>query len=244
LRVMSVMTLECLVRVAAISLLVSAGSGPDAYFASPYAALAQASAGIVVAAFSLAGLGNIVQTVVEGFRRDAEQDALTGLLNRRGLDRAGAHFDPRRQTVSVIQCDLDNFKRINDTYGHAAGDQVLKRVAALLLDLAPANAAAARLGGEEFVLLLGDMRLAEAGMLAHRIRMALGGLGWHEIGVDGQVTASFGVAQWSQGDHAFADALSRADAALYVAKAEGRNRVYLESRRAFQMPAPRVVRSA
>ena len=242
--VIGVIALESLVRVVAIGWLVTAGSGPEAFFTSPYAAFAQATAGILVAVFGLVALGNIVQTIVDGFRRDAERDPLTGLLNRRGLDRAGAGYDPQKGAVSVIQCDLDHFKRINDTYGHAAGDQVLQRVAALILDIVPADAAVARFGGEEFVVLLGNMRLADAGMLAHRMRMALGNLAWHEIGMAEQLTASFGVAQWSPSDYALADALGRADAALYLAKAEGRNQVYLESRRPFAVPAPRVVRSA
>lgn len=242
--VMTVMTLEAVIRVIAISWLVMAGSGPEDYFASGYAVFTQATAGVIVTVFCLTAMANLIETVMVRFKRDAEHDPLTGLLNRRGLDRAAEKFDPRNRPVSVIQCDLDHFKRINDTYGHAAGDLVLQRVAELLLELAPPESALCRFGGEEFVLLLDDTRLNEAGMLAHRMRMALGGVSWQQLGVEGQVTASFGVAQWSESDHALADAIGRADTALYLAKEGGRNEVFLESRRPFRPAAPRMVRRA
>jgi diguanylate cyclase (GGDEF)-like protein len=238
------MTLEALVRVLAISWLVSAGSGMEDYLSSNYAAFTQGTAGIILTAFCLTALGNLVETIITRFRQDAEQDPLTGLLNRRGLERAATSFNPRHRPVSVVQCDLDHFKRINDSYGHATGDQALQMVAALIQDLAPANSAVARFGGEEFVLLLDDTTLNQAGMLAHRMRLALGGLAWKHLGIEGQVTASFGVAQWSQSDHALADALARADVALYLAKDAGRNLVFLESWRPFQPSLPRVVQSA
>jgi PleD family two-component response regulator len=81
-------------------------------------------------------------------------------------------------------------------------------------------------------------------MLAHRVRLAFGGGNWHLLGISDQVTASFGVAQWSRSDHALADALTRADAALYLAKGAGRNQVYLESRRPYEAPDLRVAQSA
>ena len=244
LAVMTLMTLEALIRVVAISWLISEGSGPEDYFTSNYAVFAQGTAGIIVTAFCLVAMGNVVETIVAKFRRDAEQDPLTGLLNRRGLDRAAIAFSPHKRPVSVIQCDLDHFKHINDSYGHATGDLVLQRVAELILQLVPANAAVSRFGGEEFVVLLDNMRLSDAGMLAHRLRMALGGFQWQQLGMEGQVTASFGVAQWSASDHGLANALGRADAALYLAKEGGRNQVFLESRRPFEAPPPRIVRSS
>jgi hypothetical protein len=98
--VMVVMTLEALIRVVAISWLISAGSGPEDYFTSSYATLAQGTAGIIVTAFCLIAMGNVLEAIFDGFRRDAEQDPLTGLLNRRGLDRAAARFSPARLPVT------------------------------------------------------------------------------------------------------------------------------------------------
>lgn len=241
--VMSVMTLEALIRVLAISWLVTAGSGPEDYFASSYAVFAQGTAGLIVTVFCLVAMGNLIERVLIGFRSDAEHDPLTGLLNRRGLDRAAIRLDPNKFPVTVIQCDLDYFKDINDTHGHAIGDLVLQRVAKLIVQLVPSNAAVCRFGGEEFVIVLDDTRLNDGGMLAHRLRLALGGVQWQELGVERQLTASFGVAQWSPSDHALTDALGRADAALYMAKEGGRNQVFLETHRPFRPQSPRVTRT-
>lgn len=242
--VMVLMTLDAVVRVGAITWLVAAGSGPEDYFASPYAMFAQSSAGVLVTLFCLVAMGNVIETLVASFRREADQDPLTGLLNRRGIDRAAAELDPAKRPVSVIHCDLDHFKRINDSYGHAAGDDVLRRVATSIGELSPRGAFVGRFGGEEFVILLDDMRLSDAGMLAHKLRLALATLDWQSHGMAEQVTASFGVAQWSPGDHALSDALNRADAALYLAKQAGRNQVFLESRKELKAPPPRLVKSA
>jgi diguanylate cyclase (GGDEF)-like protein len=204
----------------------------------------QGTAGFFVAALGLIALANIFHGKMEAARNESERDPLTGLLNRRGLDRIAARLDPRRTKVSVIQCDLDVFKRINDTYGHTVGDKVLQRVAELLSSALPPKAVASRFGGEEFVILVQDMGLSEAGMLAHRMRLAFGGVNWQVLGISDQVTASFGVALWSQGDHALGEALTRADGALYLAKSAGRNQVYLESRLPYDVPGPKLVRSA
>ncbi|RYE10854.1 MAG: GGDEF domain-containing protein [Hyphomicrobiales bacterium] len=242
--VMIVMTLETVLRVMAVGWLVGPGSGPEDYFASDYAMIAQGTAGLIVTVFCLVAMGNVIETIVASFRREADQDPLTGLLNRRGIDRAAALLDPDRRPVSVIHCDLDHFKRINDGYGHAAGDEVLRGIAACIAGIVPAGGAVGRFGGEEFVILLDDMRLVEAGVLAHRLRLALANCNWQSLGIDEQLTASFGVAQWSSGDHALSDALNRADAALYLSKDGGRNQVYLESRKVDEPAALRLVRSA
>jgi diguanylate cyclase (GGDEF)-like protein len=120
---------------------------------------------------------------------------------------------------------------------------VLQRVATLIVQLAPPGSAVCRFGGEEFVLLLDDTRLSDAELLAHRLRLTVAALQWQQLGVQGQLTASFGVAQWSPGDHALADALGRADAALYRAKESGRNQVFLETHRSIPPSPPKALRS-
>lgn len=231
---------ESLIRVLVMPWLVTAGSGPDAYTGSTYYFVSQASSGIIAMFLVLAALASEISGMVTRFRDESERDALTGLLNRRGLDNAARGKAFETQPVAVVHCDIDHFKRVNDRFGHAAGDEVLKRLAALIERMAPADALSARFGGEEFVILLPGMTMAEAAGLAQRIRAGLAAESWN--GMDETVTASFGVSQCAPSDHGFGDAINRADAALYSAKAEGRNRVVLESGANFA-PRPRLATS-
>ncbi|HLZ97975.1 MAG TPA: diguanylate cyclase [Steroidobacteraceae bacterium] len=155
-------------------------------------------------------------------------DPLTGLHNRRGLEgRAEAvHFRPGGAPVTQvwIMVDIDHFKRVNDTYGHEAGDEVLKAVAEALRSTARGADIVARFGGEEFVLVLPDTGAEMALRIAERLRLAIEALSTE---VDGQVirvTASFGVAQRAAQENQL-EVLERADAALYESKKGGRNRV-------------------
>lgn len=153
-------------------------------------------------------------------------DPLTGAGNRRHLDERFVLEVDRAQRydkqLSVVIADLDHFKAINDTYGHNAGDEVLKAVAAVIRGSMRATDIMARFGGEEFVLLLPETGRVGAELLAERIRRALelqpvGGLAQ-------PVTASFGVAI-ARASESAKDVLKRADEALYQAKHAGRNRV-------------------
>ena len=160
-------------------------------------------------------------------REDAETDMLTGLYNRRALfDRmSGRAFAPGR---AVVVFDLDRFKSINDRYGHATGDEVLRRFAeALRLNIRDGDIAA-RTGGEEFVLVLRDASLPLATSTAERIRALFAES--HVETARGAVcaTASAGVALAGSGTDSFEDVLNRADASLYRAKNGGRNRVSAE----------------
>jgi diguanylate cyclase (GGDEF)-like protein/PAS domain S-box-containing protein len=155
-------------------------------------------------------------------------DPLTGLHNRRGLEgRAEAiHFRPGGVPLTQvwIMVDIDHFKRVNDTYGHEAGDEVLKAVAEALRSTARGADIVARFGGEEFVLVLPDTSAEMAVRIAERLRLAIAALSTE---VDGQVirvTASFGVAQRAAQESQL-EVLERADAALYSSKEGGRNRV-------------------
>ena len=162
-------------------------------------------------------------------QRQAMTDDLTGLVNRRRfisaleaeLERSASLGGP----LSVILVDLDDFKLINDHFGHHAGDRVLRAFAALLEAHIRDVDVAGRLGGEEFALLLPEADLSGAAATAERLRRALdNGPIAHADAHEFNVTASFGVTQFALGQSA--DELLRiADAALYRAKAEGKNRV-------------------
>jgi diguanylate cyclase (GGDEF)-like protein len=128
--------------------------------------------------------------------------------------------------VAVMLIDLDRFKRINDSFGHEAGDIVLKVIAALLKSKVRGSDIACRYGGEEFALILPETGLDAAVRRAEDIRLAITSLGANLAGISlGKITASFGIALFP--DHGeYTDALLRvADVALYAAKGAGRNRV-------------------
>ncbi len=155
----------------------------------------------------------------------ATTDALTGLRNRRHFDevlRDGcALMKRRREPVSMILVDVDEFKKYNDTFGHPAGDAVLRRVAANMRDQIRGHEVLARFGGEEFAILLLGAGENEAFSVAERLRAAVAAGPWLER----QVTASFGVSTIHPGEGDPAELVARADEALYQSKRSGRNRV-------------------
>ncbi|WP_179038679.1 GGDEF domain-containing protein [Rhizobium leguminosarum] len=161
-------------------------------------------------------------------RLDAITDPLTGLLNRRALfDQYGTR--PMGTTTAVIVFDIDHFKSVNDRFGHAAGDRVLNIFAGELSAHCRSGDTAARLGGEEFVLVLKEIMPGRAELTAERIRRAFEA---REIHIDDEVltcTVSVGVAPGRSKSLDFDAMLSAADKALYVAKRAGRNRVELAS---------------
>ncbi|MFN4119342.1 diguanylate cyclase [Acidovorax sp.] len=156
----------------------------------------------------------------------ARTDVLTGLLNRRGFESqmAFALAMARRsgRPLSLITVDVDHFKKVNDTYGHDAGDEVLRRLALTLQDRLRASDVIARLGGEEFVVLLPDTDLAGAQAIAQALVHAMA---QQQDPVVGTITVSAGVASMRGAQDQGADLLRRGDAALYEAKGQGRNRV-------------------
>lgn len=155
----------------------------------------------------------------------AATDPLTGLQNRRAFvrqaERRLSAIAPDTQ-ISAIYLDIDNFKSLNDRFGHAVGDQALHRVAQVLMNETTANDSASRIGGEEFAVLLHD-GLDRALQLAERMRVAIAAI----ERPDGSLTASFGVAEHRHGETIMV-LLDRADEALLRAKHSGRNRVCAE----------------
>jgi two-component system cell cycle response regulator len=168
--------------------------------------------------------------VNERLRFMSQTDGLTGLDNRRHLneriDEMFQHAQRLNEPFSLVMCDLDKFKSVNDTYGHQAGDEVLKALAKILKDEAREIDRVGRYGGEEFMLLLPGTVLDAAVTFAERVRKRIEA---HTFTFDGgtlQRTASFGVSGWPHPTIRDSDALVRAaDDALYVAKETGRNRV-------------------
>lgn len=157
-------------------------------------------------------------------------DALTGLANRRrfmtALEQAFHHSLRTGTALALVMLDLDHFKKINDSYGHQSGDQVLTALAALLKALPDDNLLAARYGGEEFVLILPGAPLETAVGQAERLRRQIESLTFSGILADLHLTASFGVAAFPHAAiHTMDQLVWEADEALYRAKRNGRNRV-------------------
>ena len=189
----------------------------------------------VIASFCIENTINRARLLRSGFT-----DMLTGWNNRRYLVvRLGEELARARRDGTRLVClmlDIDHFKRVNDTYGHAAGDAVLRELAQRIESQVRASDVAARYGGEEFIVLLPDTNVAAAQRLAERIRGEIGGA---PIGLpNGQsitITASIGIAEVApaQADKdlkTLGDSLiARADVALYAAKSAGRDRVMVEA---------------
>ena len=161
-------------------------------------------------------------------RQKALIDPLTGLPNRAAwserLDQEVNDWHQRGNSLSLAMLDLDHFKRINDGYGHLAGDKVLKIIASVLRKRLRPSDFIARFGGEEFVLLMPDSSLADALAAGEVLRAAIEACPFHFKGEPVTITVSMGVAQFQPGERSDL-ALKRADAALYRAKAAGRNQV-------------------
>lgn len=161
----------------------------------------------------------------------ARTDVLTGLNNRRSFFEMGEIIlkNTKRQghSLSVVMLDIDNFKSINDTYGHAKGDAVLKAMAKTLSQGVRDSDFTARVGGEEFAVILQETNLTSAQELIERLRAAIQLTNIHIENQDINVTASFGIAQFEAENEDFDKLLSRADIALYQAKKGGRNQVVI-----------------
>lgn len=174
------------------------------------------------ALFSFGFLTMVTRRLVVRLAEASMRDALTGLYNRRAMNESLAlHWARQRRSgapLAALVVDLDHFKRINDTHGHARGDEVLARVAALIQGHVRAGDVVGRAGGEEFWLFLPDTPHESAFALAERLRAAV-------AEADLGTTLSVGVSLVMGSDSIATQVIERADAALYRAKEAGRNRV-------------------
>jgi len=159
-------------------------------------------------------------------RQGARVDPLTGIANRKSFEERFAQEleqQPRAdQAVVMLLWDLDGFKIINDSYGHRAGDRVLQSVAACFMAAVRGNDFVARIGGEEFAMLLSGTKIAPAMLIANQVRSAVEALRFHFRGTPVRVTVSCGATELLHDDAAEA-AFDRADSALYRAKHNGKN---------------------
>ncbi|MBI1948777.1 MAG: diguanylate cyclase [Deltaproteobacteria bacterium] len=180
-----------------------------------------------------------LQRANERLEKVALTDPLTGLFNRRYLDQTLALEITRQRRAgrpfAVLMLDLDNFKHYNDKHGHPRGDELLRRLARILTEALRGSDVVARIGGEEFLVLLFDTAADAAVVTAEKLRAAVAdhAFPFGEEQPLGKVTISIGVAEWpTHGDHVDR-VLEAADQALYASKAAGRNRIMLAP-----VPAP------
>lgn len=174
---------------------------------------------------------------IELYTTAARTDGLTGLANRRALDEELAHrlaeFHRSQKPFALVLFDIDHFKNFNDTYGHPAGDAVLRGLAAVARGHVRDADLVARYGGEEFALVLPGTSVAEAAARADKVRRAIEMADFQYGDVALQVTVSLGTAECRQGEDA-AGLIQRADAALYASKKAGRNCVHCHDGRGIQ----------
>lgn len=173
---------------------------------------------------------------IETLEQQATTDGLTGLLNqktfRARLSSVLSRLDGRRP-CAVVMADIDHFKRVNDTYGHPAGDEVLRRISGIIRKTVRKADMAGRYGGEEFVLYLDMADRERAERAAERLRLVIGKTRFVFAGKEVGITASLGVACYPRDGTTGQELLARADEALYRSKEGGRNRV------SFHRPADR-----
>lgn len=172
----------------------------------------------------------VVLDVITDLSARSSTDALSGVFNRRGFEEAALQVrNGSDMPVALILCDLDHFKKVNDTFGHPVGDEVIASFGRIMVDVVGRAHPLGRIGGEEFAILL---RGGDAAM-ARTVAVGLGAAytqAVHPRAPGGEahlLTASFGIAQWREMDQ-YADLLRRADGALYAAKHQGRDRVVVD----------------
>ncbi|KTT71097.1 GGDEF domain-containing protein [Sphingomonas endophytica] len=201
------------------------GDDPRAYATSGYALFSQAVGGLLMVMSGLAVLLMIIRLALRSSQEASETDTLTNVANRRGFERQAAAMLAQAERdgkpLAAIMFDLDHFKRVNDSFGHATGDGVLRAVAQAAQRALPDTALIARLGGEEFCALLDRTTLRGAALVGQAIRDAVAEIDPHLP----RVTISGGIAQLRPTD-TLVTLLDRADRRAYEAKANGRDRIY------------------
>ncbi|WP_440874405.1 GGDEF domain-containing protein [Thalassotalea sp. PLHSN55] len=186
---------------------------------------------IVLILLSLVFIGMLIRQVIisRDLRTLAKKDNLTGLLNRSNAFKRGQalvdNFRETKQVFCVLMLDIDNFKAINDNFGHDVGDQVIKKVAQIGKDIMRSRDIFARIGGEEFVAIFPGTKLAASVSIAERFKEKLHQTSFASLGINNSITASFGLSCVTLSDADFETLLNTADQAMYRAKRNGRNQV-------------------
>ncbi len=199
---------------------------PDTYGfdSSPYWLATTTTIYAFALILGLALIITIMQRRVAMEQELSETDSLTGLNNRRGFALHAQKLLARPATYAVLVLDLDYFKRINDSYGHSRGDQVLEQVARVIEQVIPAGALPARLGGEEFVVLLANSSFGAAERLAYDIGSSIAASSFGDETLNLKCTVSTGFGVFSQ-EVPVKTAVQMVDVLLYRAKSGGRNQV-------------------
>jgi diguanylate cyclase (GGDEF)-like protein len=202
------------------------GATPAAYSQTLYAQISQSSGAILSVAVALLLLVILVTELVGRITIASQTDTLSGLFNRRGFEvRSAPILEESLRTgmpVSLVLCDLDRFKSVNDSYGHSAGDRLIAAFARSLRGAVDERHLVGRIGGEEFAILAASANQGSARLLAETIRIAFARAGLPGMPATERFTASFGVAELLEGE-TMDDLFRRADRALYTAKKDGRD---------------------
>lgn len=204
------------------------GSGLTArdYIGTSYAMVSQSMGTVLMVATALVMLAILILEIVRDITARLETDLLSGLINRRSfeerLDDIVRRAPVKGMPVTLVICDLDHFKKINDTWGHAAGDKVIAAFANVLREGASGHHILGRIGGEEFAILLPGANLASGRLFAEAARVSFASRPIDGFPARKRFTASFGVAEFVSGETP-ASLSARADEALYKAKRAGRD---------------------
>lgn len=212
----------------------SAPTGELAFANSVFWQTLQLSLAVLGSGLAMAILAAAVTDMIDDLRRERDVDPLTGLFNRRGFEeRISPLLQSNPRSASLILCDIDHFKSINDTSGHHVGDVILQEIGSILRGSARRGDVVGRLGGEEFAVLLPGASLSDAYECAERLRLAVARLSFVALTDRKGATASFGAATLEEAD-TWEALYKLADARLYQAKRTGRNRtVAVDEKTAF-----------
>ncbi|MEM9310675.1 MAG: GGDEF domain-containing protein [Pseudomonadota bacterium] len=177
-------------------------------------------------------MGSAMVDLMKALKDAARTDSLSGLVLRDAFEESATEMFARARSenapVSVIVADIDHFKRVNDVWGHPAGDKAIANLGEVFKRTIRSTDVAGRIGGEEFCVLVWNCPEDAAGRLAERLRLQFAQERHDGIEPDIRLTASFGVAAWNPGDN-YSSVYERADEAMYRAKRSGRNRVVSSS---------------
>lgn len=229
--IFAIVAVQFFVRPIAIVMLNGAMTTAE-YRSSAGHAVLVVTAAMFTLALTAAILAATISDQIRAVKQAMRKDELSGLLQRSAFEEESRAFIANAQaeerTISMVIADIDHFKRVNDRWGHPAGDAAIAAVGEIIAGTIRPGDLAGRIGGEEFCIFVKDCPAQAAGRLAERLRAALVAKEPVGIGKAGVLTASFGVAELRRHD-SYADIYARADAALYLAKEQGRNRVVVDT---------------
>ncbi len=227
---LAAMILQCVVRTPLVNYFTSESMTPENYANTSHALALHFISAIISLSLAVSLFLAFGMEIILELENRLDIDVLTRVLNRRGFEAAARRsIDSARQSkrpLSLIMCDIDDFKRVNDTHGHAMGDQVIVAFADILKLSCRQTDCVGRLGGEEFCIILPTANLDTAFEIAEKSRGKLEAERISGLPTRESVTASFGISKLEIYD-TYETLLARADAALYVAKRQGKNRVEL-----------------